>query len=127
MYPAGPLIIEIYGFDAVITLSHADIATISANAVGLPPTASARLIASGTITMVAPTWLLTSENSVVSSAIASWLSHTGRPSGRPSMLCPATHARAPLASIAQHSGIRQDIRQTDFHLLRDAASSLFST
>src|SRR3546814_1057061 len=105
--PAGPGIIEIDGFDAVMKLFDADSATISANAVGLPPTASARLIASGTITMVAPTWLITSENSVVSNAMASWITHTGRPSGRRSMLCPATHAAAPLESIAQPSGIRQ--------------------
>src|SRR3546814_1926842 len=104
--PAGPGIIEIDWFDAVMKLFDADSATISANAVGLPPTASARLIASGTITMVAPTWLITSENSVVSNAMASWITHTGRPSGRRSMLCPATHAAAPLESIAQPSGIK---------------------
>src|SRR3546814_550506 len=129
-------------------LFDADSATISANAVGLPPTASARLIASGTITMVAPTWLITSENSVVSNAMASWITdvhmavvaptwrntsgnsvgsnamagwitHTGRPSGRRSMLCPATHAAAPLESIAQPSGIRQAIRKTVFQLIAE--------
>src|SRR3546814_4164632 len=117
--PAGPVIIEIDGLDAVMNLVDADIATISANSVGRPPTASARLIASGTITMVEPTWLITSENSVVSSAIASWISHTGRPSGRRSMLCPATHAAAPLESIAQPSGIRQAIRKTVFQLIAE--------
>src|SRR3546814_13174361 len=80
--PAGPVIIEIDGFEAVMKLLDADRATISANAVGLPPTARARLIASGTITMVAPTWLITIENAVVSSASTSSITHTGRPSGR---------------------------------------------
>ena len=65
---AGPVIIEITGLEAVIRLLDADSATISANAVGLPPAASARFTAIGTITMVAPTWLITSENAVVSSA-----------------------------------------------------------
>ena len=33
------------------------------------------------------------------------------------MLCPATHAAAPLLSIAQPSGIRQAIRNTVFQLI----------
>src|SRR3546814_9840589 len=98
-------------------LLDADRATISANAVGLPPTARARLIASGTITMVAPTWLITIENAVVSSASTSSITHTGRPSGRRSMLCPAIQAAAPLLSIAQPNGMRQAIRNTVFQLI----------
>ena len=108
---------EITGFDAVIRLLDADSATISANAVGLPPAASARLIAIGTITMVAPTWLMTSENAVVSSATAISSAHTGMPSGKRSTVCPATHAAAPLLSIAQPSGIRPAIRNTVFQLI----------
>ena len=63
---AGPATIEITGLDWVMKLLDADSATISANAVGFPPAASARFTASGTTTIVAPTWLITSENAVVS-------------------------------------------------------------
>src|SRR5688500_2873771 len=98
-------------------LLDADKATISANAVGLPPAASARLTAIGTITMVAPTWLITSENSVVNIATASSIAHIGRPSGKRASVCPATQAAAPLESIAQPSGIRQAIRNTVFQLI----------
>src|SRR5688500_1225195 len=100
------------GLDAVMKLLDADSATISANAVGFPPAASARLIAIGTITIVAPTWLMTSENSVVNSPIATSITHTGKPSGNRSMVWPAIQAAAPLESIAQPSGIRQAIRNT---------------
>ena len=111
------MIIEIDGFDAVMKLFDADNATIKANAVGLPPTASAKLIASGTMTIVAPTWLITIENAVVNSASASSISHGGMPCGNRSMLWPATHAAAPLLSIAQPKGIRQAIRNTVFQLI----------
>src|SRR5688500_11821462 len=107
------------GLEAVIRLLDADNATIRAKAVGLPPAASARLIAIGTITMVAPTWLITSENSVVSSPSATSITHTGKPSGRRSMVCPAIHAAAPLESIAQPRGIRQAIRNTVFQLIAE--------
>src|SRR3546814_20036637 len=106
-------------------LFDADSATISANAVGLPPTASARLIASGTITMVAPTWLITSENSVVSNAMASWITHTGRTSGRRSMLCPATQHAAPLEPLPQPHGTRPAHRKTVIHLTPEHAPSPF--
>src|SRR5690554_2800474 len=92
-------------------------ATISANEVGSAPTARARLIASGTITMVAPTWLITSEKPAVRIATAISISHTGRPEGSFSIEAPATHAAAPLLSIAQPSGIRQAIRNTVFQLI----------
>src|SRR5690606_8134389 len=105
------------GLDAVMKLLDAERATISANAVGSPPAARARLIASGTMTMAAPTWLMTSENAVVSKPIASCSSQAGVPSGRRSMLCPATQAAAPDESIAQPSGIRQAIRNTVFQLI----------
>src|SRR4051794_6409613 len=105
------------GLDAETRLLEADSATISANAVGLPPAASARLIAGGTITMVAPTWLITSENAVVNSAIASSSTQTGMPSGRRSTVWPATHAAVPLLSMAQPSGISPAIRNTVFQLI----------
>src|SRR5689334_17954461 len=98
-------------------LFEADSATISANAVGLPPAASARLMASGTVTIVAPTWLITSENNVANSATRISSNHTGVPVGNRSMVCPATHAAAPLESIAQPSGIRHAIRKTVFQLI----------
>src|SRR5690606_20330167 len=123
VYPAGPVIIEIDGFEAVMKLLEADSATIRANPVGSPPTASARLIASGTITMVAPTWLITIENAVVSSASTSSITQIGRPSGRRSMLWPAIHAAAPLLSIAQPRGIRQAIRNTVFQLIAEDRKS----
>src|SRR5690606_22856440 len=111
----GPVIIDITGLDWVTKLFDADRATISANAVGSPPAARAKLIASGTTTMVAPTWLITIENAAVSRATANWISQIGRPAGRRSMVCPASHAAAPLPSMAQPSGIRQAIRNTVFH------------
>src|SRR5690606_23012789 len=95
----------------------ADNATIRANAVGLPPAASARFTAIGTITMVAPTWLITSENIVVSKASAISSTHTGMPVGRRSMVWPAIHAAAPLLSIAQPSGISPAIMNTVFQLI----------
>src|SRR5690606_7182791 len=98
-------------------LLDADSATINANAVGLPPAASARLIAIGTTTMVAPTWLITIENAAVSTATANSISQTGNPIGNCSTVCPATHAAAPLLSMAQPSGIRQAIRNTVFQLI----------
>ena len=98
-------------------LFEADSATMSANAVGSPPAASARLMAMGTITMVAPTWLMTSENAVVSRPIAISSSQTGVPSGSLSSECAATHAAAPLESIAQPSGMRHAIRNTVFQLM----------
>src|SRR5687768_18389535 len=104
--------IEITGFDAVMKLFDAESATINANALGLPSAASARLIASGTTTIVAPTWLITSENAVVSTPTSSSSTHTGVPLGSCSSECPATHAAAPLESIAQPSGIRHAIRNT---------------
>src|SRR5690606_13303202 len=118
---------EITGFEAVMKLLDADNAVISANAVGSPPTASAKLTANGTITMVAPTWLMTSENKVVSSPSASCSSHAGVPSGSCSTLLPATHEAAPLESIAQPSGIRQAIRNTVFQLIAEYASSMWIT
>src|SRR5688572_29307868 len=105
------------GLDAVMKLFEADNATIRANAVGLPPAASARLTASGTTTMVAPTWLMTNENIVVSKPMKISSNHTGVPLGRRSMVWPAIHAAAPLESIAQPSGIRQAIRNTVFQLI----------
>ena len=111
------MIIEITGLEALIRLLEADRATISANAVGFPPAARARLIASGTITIVAPTWLITSENAVVSSATAISSSQIGMPSGRRSTVCPATQAAAPLLSMAQPNGIRPAIRNTVFQLI----------
>ena len=69
--------IEIDGFDAVMKLLEADSATISANAVGLPSAAKARLIANGTTTIVAPTWLITSENAVVRTPTSNSSTHTG--------------------------------------------------
>src|SRR3546814_18764412 len=104
--PAGPVIIEIDGFDAVMKLFDADSATISANAVGLPPTASARLIARGTITMVAPPWLIPSENSVVSNDMARLIIHTSRPSGTRVMLFPATRPPAPPQALAPPRGLQ---------------------
>src|SRR5690606_7068201 len=104
-------------FDAVMKLLEADNATIRANAVGSPPAARARLMASGTTTMAAPTWLITSENAVVSRPSATCSSQVGVASGRRSMLCPATQAAAPEESIAQPSGIRQAIRNTVFQLI----------
>ena len=92
------------GFDAVMKLFDAASATISANTVGSPPAASARLIAIGTITMVAPTWLITSENAVVSNASAPCRIQSGNPAGSSSSVCPAIQAAAPLLSIAQPSG-----------------------
>ena len=71
----------------------------------------------GTITMVAPTWLMTSENPVVSNATSSCTTHGGVPSGSRSRVLPATHAAAPLLSMAQPSGIRQAIRNTVFQLI----------
>lgn len=111
------MIIEITGLEAVIRLLDADSATISANAVGLPPAASARFTAMGTITMVAPTWLITSENAVVSNASATSSTHSGIPVGSLSMVWPATHAAAPLESIAQPSGISPAIMNTVFQLI----------
>src|SRR5690606_8220578 len=110
----GPVIIDITGLDWVTKLLEADSATIRAKAVGLPPAARAKLIASGTTTMVAPTWLMTMENAAVSRATANWISQIGRPSGMRSMVWPATQAAAPLPSMAQPSGIRQAIRKTVF-------------
>ena len=49
----------ITGLDALRKLFDAASATINANAVGLPFDAIAMLIAIGTITTVAPTWLIT--------------------------------------------------------------------
>ena len=69
------------GFDGVIRLFDADSAVTSANTVGSPPAASATLIAIGTITIVAPTWLITSAKAVVSSPTSTWITHSGRPSG----------------------------------------------
>ena len=103
------MIIDITGFDAVIRLFDADSATISANAVGSPP-AAAMLIAIGTMMMVAPTWLIASENAVVSSPIGICSSHNGNAFRQMFQVCPASHAAAPLESIAQPSGIRQAIR-----------------
>src|SRR3546814_8169425 len=57
--PAGPMITDSTGLDGLRKLLEADSATTSANTVGSPPTANAKLIASGTITTVAPTWLIT--------------------------------------------------------------------
>src|SRR5690606_3800785 len=119
VYPAGPVIIEIDGFEAAMKLLEAESAPTSAKPVGSPPTASARLIASGTITMVAPTWLMTMENAVVSRASTSSIAQIGSPSGRRSMLWPAIHAAAPLLSIAHPSGIRQAIRNTVFQLIAE--------
>src|SRR5690606_21331284 len=107
------------GFDAVTRLFEAASATISAKAVGSPPAARARLIASGTITMVAPTWLMTSEKVDVSTATVNWSTHTGTPSGSSSMVWPAIQAAAPLVSMAQPSGIRQAIRNTVFQLIAE--------
>src|SRR5687767_10542099 len=98
-------------------LLDADSATINANAVGSPPAANARLIASGTTTIVAPTWLITREKAVVSSPSSTWSSHSGVPVGSRSIVWPATQAAAPLESMAQPSGIRQAIRNTVFQLI----------
>src|SRR5690606_17550076 len=115
--PAGPVIIEITGLEAVIRLLEADSAATRAKAVGSPPTARARLMAMGTITMVAPTWLITSEKPVVSSATTTCRTHGGVPSGSRSRVLPATQAAAPLLSMAQRSGIRQAVRNTVFQLM----------
>src|SRR5690606_107021 len=111
----GPVIIDITGLDWVTKLFEADRATIRAKAVGLPLAARAKLIAKGTTTIVAPTWLITIENAAVSRETANWISQIGMPSGRRSMVWPASQAAAPLASMAQPSGIRQAIRNTVFH------------
>src|SRR5690554_5420869 len=108
---------DITGLDWVMKLLDAASATISANEVGSAPTARARLIASGTITMVAPTWLMTSEKLAVRIATATSISHTGSPAGSCSMDAPATQAAAPLLSMAHPSGIRQAIRNTVFQLI----------
>src|SRR5690606_33748538 len=105
------------GLDAVMKLLDADSATIRANAAGSPPAANARLLAIGTITMVAPTWLMTSENEVVSNASAACRIQSGRSCGSWSRVLPAIQAAAPLLSIAQPSGIRQAIRNTVFQLI----------
>src|SRR5690606_30032361 len=110
---------EMIGLEAVIRLLDADSAVINANAVGLPPTARARLMAMGTITMVAPTWLMTSENEVVSSASTICTGHGAVPSGSTARVLAATHAAAPLLSMAQPSGIRPAVRNTVFQLIAE--------
>src|SRR5690606_40574396 len=115
------------GFDAVMKLLDADSATTNAKAVGLPPAARAMLIASGTMTIAAPTWLITSENAVVSKPSASCSSQRGVAPGICSIVWPATQAAAPLESIAQPSGIRQAIRNTVFQLIAEYASSMWMT
>src|SRR4249919_569301 len=100
------------GLDTVMMLLEPDKATINANAVGLPPTASARLIASGTMTIVEPTLPITTANIIVNSEIAASMAHGGSPSGKWSSALPATQAAAPVESTAQPSGIRDAIRKT---------------
>src|SRR6478672_9668150 len=100
------------GFDTVMMLLEPDKATINANAVGLPPTASARLMASGTITIVDPTLPITTANIIVSSAIAASMAQGGSPSGNRSSAWPAAQAAAPVESTAQPSGISDAIRNT---------------
>ncbi|MNV58348.1 hypothetical protein D3C71_1507150 [compost metagenome] len=67
--------------------------------------------------MVAPTWLITSENAVVNNASASSSTHTGMPLGSLSMVWPAIHAAAPLLSIAQPKGIKPAIMKMVFQLI----------
>src|SRR5258706_1470598 len=94
------------GFEAETKLFDALNATSIANAAGLPPVASAILIASGTMTTVAPTLDITMPKNVVSSATAnSSCQILGWFSARSSSC--ASQAPAPVASTAQPSGIKQ--------------------
>src|SRR5690606_1939838 len=110
---------DITGLDGVIRLFEAASAVTSANTNGSPPAARATLMAIGTITMVAPTWLITSAKQVVSKPTMSWITHIGMTSGSRSSVCPATQAAAPLESIAQPSGIGEAIRNTDVQLIAE--------
>ena len=105
------------GFDSVTKLFEADRAAISAKAAGSAPATTAILIAIGTITTVAPTWLMTRLKPVASKATMSCSTKAGTASGRMSSDCCASQAAVPVLSIAQPSGSRQAITNTVFQLM----------
>src|SRR5688500_562076 len=98
------------GFDIERNAFEAENTTIIANTAGFAFAASAMLIASGTITTVAPTFDMTCVKKLVRIATATSSPQIGTPSST-SSVARAIQAAAPLESTAQPSGIRQAIRK----------------